>query len=226
MKFTFKTFTSFFQRPCKYTYWLIFILTPAAQACWAVSESSEDQAVYAASWEVMHVWNPSGTQTTCRLCLPHACQPNAPEKEACCVFIVCPEQGTHIDYQNGHQLFTSSVYPHGLSLPTLALAGCMSCFGFWDMSILASEGGESAWDCSLATFGTSISTCKQTARSLLVEETRGLLLLLLLLSHFSRLRLFATPETAAHQAPLSLGFSRQEHSSGLPFPSPMHESEK
>ena len=30
---------------------------------------------------------------------------------------------------------------------------------------------------------------------------------------------------AAHQAPLSLGFSRQEHWSGLPFPSPMHESE-
>ena len=49
---------------------------------------------------------------------------------------------------------------------------------------------------------------------------------LLLLSHFSRVRLCATPETAAHQAPLSLGFSRQEHWSGLPFPSPMHESEK
>ena len=31
---------------------------------------------------------------------------------------------------------------------------------------------------------------------------------------------------AAHQAPLSLGFSRQEHWSGLPFPFPMHESEK
>ena len=31
---------------------------------------------------------------------------------------------------------------------------------------------------------------------------------------------------AAHQAPLSLRFSRQEHWSGLPFPSPMHESEK
>ena len=31
---------------------------------------------------------------------------------------------------------------------------------------------------------------------------------------------------AAHQAAPSLGFSRQEHWSGLPFPSPMHESEK
>ena len=49
---------------------------------------------------------------------------------------------------------------------------------------------------------------------------------LLLLSHFSRVRLCATPETAAHQAPPSLGFSRQEHWSGLPFPSPVHESEK
>ena len=36
-------------------------------------------------------------------------------------------------------------------------------------------------------------------------------LLLLLLSRFSRVRLCATPETAAHQAPPSLGFSRQEH---------------
>ena len=50
--------------------------------------------------------------------------------------------------------------------------------------------------------------------------------LLLLLSHFTRVRLYATPETAAHEAPPSLGFSRQEHWSGLPFPSPMHESEK
>ena len=32
----------------------------------------------------------------------------------------------------------------------------------------------------------------------------------------------ATPWTAAHQAPLSMGFSRQEHWSGLPFPSPGH----
>jgi hypothetical protein len=31
---------------------------------------------------------------------------------------------------------------------------------------------------------------------------------------------------AAHQTPPSLGFSRQEHCSGVPFPSPMHESEK
>ena len=47
-----------------------------------------------------------------------------------------------------------------------------------------------------------------------------------LLSRFSPVRLCATPEMTAHQAPRSLGFSRQEHWSGLPFPSPMHESEK
>ena len=52
-----------------------------------------------------------------------------------------------------------------------------------------------------------------------------LLLLLLLLSCFSHVRLCVTPEMAAHQAPPFLGFSRQEHWSGLPFPSPMHKSE-
>ena len=36
----------------------------------------------------------------------------------------------------------------------------------------------------------------------------------------SRVRLFATPWTVACQAPLSMGFSRQEYRSGLPFPSP------
>ena len=34
------------------------------------------------------------------------------------------------------------------------------------------------------------------------------------------------PIDGSHQAPPSLGFSRQEHWSGLPFPSPMHDSEK
>ena len=43
-------------------------------------------------------------------------------------------------------------------------------------------------------------------------------LLLLLLTCFSRVRLCATPQMAAHQAQPSLGFSRQEHWSGLPFP--------
>ena len=37
---------------------------------------------------------------------------------------------------------------------------------------------------------------------------------------FSRVRLSATPWTVAYQAPSSIGFSRQEYWSGLPFPSP------
>ena len=45
---------------------------------------------------------------------------------------------------------------------------------------------------------------------------------MLLLSHFSHVRLCATPQTAAHQAPLSLGFSKQKYWSGLPFLSTMH----
>ena len=49
-----------------------------------------------------------------------------------------------------------------------------------------------------------------------------ILLLLLPPSHVSRVQLCATPQTAVHQAPPSLGFSRQEHWSGLPFPPPMH----
>ena len=36
----------------------------------------------------------------------------------------------------------------------------------------------------------------------------------------SRVRLFATPWTVVYQAPSSVGFSRQEYWSGLPFPSP------
>ena len=41
-----------------------------------------------------------------------------------------------------------------------------------------------------------------------------------MLSHFSRVRLFVTSLTVARQAPLSMGFSRQEYWSGLPCPPP------
>ena len=40
------------------------------------------------------------------------------------------------------------------------------------------------------------------------------------LSRFSHVQLFAIPWTIAHQAPLSMGFSRQEYWSGLPSPPP------
>ena len=48
----------------------------------------------------------------------------------------------------------------------------------------------------------------------------GAMLLLLLLSHFSRVQLFAALWTVAHQAPLSMEFSGQKHWNGLPFPTP------
>ena len=83
-----------------------------------------------------------------------------------------------------------------------------------------------------------ISTCPQTENHYSINSKSKISskfyqlrspkswLWMLLLSHFSRVRLCATPQTAANQAPPSLGFSRQEHWSGLPFPFPMHESEK
>ena len=43
-----------------------------------------------------------------------------------------------------------------------------------------------------------------------------------MLSHFSCVRLFKTLWTATCQAPLSMGFSRQEYWRGLPYPSPGH----
>ena len=49
-------------------------------------------------------------------------------------------------------------------------------------------------------------------------------MLLLLLSRFSRVRLPATLWTAAHQAPPSMGFSRQEYWSGVPLPSPFRDT--
>ena len=55
-------------------------------------------------------------------------------------------------------------------------------------------------------------------------ESRKMVLLLLLLSRFSHS--VRPHRRQAHQAPPFLGFSRQEHWSGLPFPSPMQESEK
>ena len=57
-------------------------------------------------------------------------------------------------------------------------------------------------------------------RHLLLGRKAMTNLLLLLLSHFSLVRLCATPWTAAYQAPLSMGFFRQEYWSGVPLPSP------
>ena len=66
-----------------------------------------------------------------------------------------------------------------------------------------------------------IKICKRhDCKDLLTKEfIKYMLLLLLLLSRFSHVRIYSTPSMAAHQVPLSLGFSRPEHWSGLLFPS-------
>ena len=81
-------------------------------------------------------------------------------------------------------------------------------------------------NCQLQTPTRRIINRQESSINASHHERCSFYLLLLLLSRFSRVRLCETPETAAHQAPPSLGFSRQEHWSGLPFPSPMHESEE
>ena len=108
-----------------------------------------------------------------------------------------------------------------------------------DLMLLLKPGTITAAPVSLCPFGQVVHWCTrrppkgasssaEALSPISAFQLRLLLLLLLLLSSFSRVQLCATPQTAAHQAPLSLGFSRQEHWSGLPFPSctSMHESEK
>ena len=52
------------------------------------------------------------------------------------------------------------------------------------------------------------------------EYLNSTLVFVIAVQLLSRVRLFETPWTVARQAPLSMGFSRQEYWSGLPFPSP------
>ena len=54
-----------------------------------------------------------------------------------------------------------------------------------------------------------------TIKVIVLKNPKYVSMLLLLLSRFSRVRVCVTPETAAQQAPLSLGFSRQEQWSGF-----------
>ena len=56
------------------------------------------------------------------------------------------------------------------------------------------------------------------------EERKQSISALLLFSHSVVSDTFVTPWTRAHQAPLSIGFSRQEYWSGLPFPSPVDQT--
>ena len=125
-------------------------------------------------------------------------------------------------------------------LPSLqgspASQGCILSFSFYSFPTFLSTVllfrklilSFSIWDAQ--SLPSTLSACLWRGRSrshwrirpvLFKGITHILSLLLLLLNHFSRVRLCATPETAAHEASPSLGFSRQEHWSGLPFPSPI-----
>ena len=75
---------------------------------------------------------------------------------------------------------------------------CDSRRGVWSFCTILTGG----WVGQSDTFGSTNESLKVKVKSL------------------SRVRLFATPWTVAHQAPPSMGFSRQEYWSGLPFPSP------
>ena len=91
---------------------------------------------------------------------------------------------------------------------------------YWSFSFSISPSNEYSGLVSFRTDWLDLLAVQGTLKSLLP------LLLLLLLRRFSRVQLCETPWMAAHQGPPSPGFSRQEHWSGLPFPSPMHESVK
>ena len=66
-----------------------------------------------------------------------------------------------------------------------------------------------------------LTLMKVEERHIVIQTRKCYISLLLLLpSRFSRVRLCATPWTTDYQASSSMGFSRQEHWSGLPFPSP------
>ena len=92
--------------------------------------------------------------------------------------------------------------------------------------VLVTQSCPTLWDpIDYSLLGSSVHGISQARILEWVAISFSRLLLLLLLSCLSRVQLCVTPQTAAHQAPPSLGFSRQEHWSGLSFPSPMHESE-
>ena len=117
----------------------------------------------------------------------------------------------------------------------------MSCFKFSVGFPLLSESrplimADKSWDWTPACFPSPLPYCfPSTHPGLLPNSRTHALLPAFLLFHLfthsfskqvkvkvkslSHVRLFETPWGVAHQAPLSMGFSRQEYWSGLPFPS-------
>ena len=67
---------------------------------------------------------------------------------------------------------------------------------------------------------TADGDCSHEIKRHLLRGRKAMTNLKVKVKSLSHVQLFATPWTVAHQAPLSVGFSRQEYWSGLPFPSP------
>ena len=81
--------------------------------------------------------------------------------------------------------------------------------------------GAMIWVFWMLSFKPTYSLCSFTfIKRLFNSSSLFSSMLLLLLSLFIHVWLCVTPQMAAHQAPLPMGFSRQEYWSGLPFPSP------
>ena len=83
----------------------------------------------------------------------------------------------------------------------IVLSGCITHYSKWDIEI------SNHYCCTISPF-------------MSISFSLSCIFVLLLLSRFSCVQLCATPWTAAYQASPSMGFSRQEHWSRLPFPSP------
>ena len=84
----------------------------------------------------------------------------------------------------------------------------------WSKQEVISGAGKRVWECQHSCIpSTNIHCLPETA-------PLGSLYALAAAESLSRVRFFATPWTAAHQAPLAMGFSRQEYWSGVPLPSP------
>ena len=111
-----------------------------------------------------------------------------------------PDQGLNSHLLHGQE--------HSLPLCHL---GCKFFLSQW------SQGLERLWQSPFPfqTFQTTALHVREKGKEKLKKYT-------CMLSCFYLVLLFVTPWTAAHQAPLSMGFFRQEHWSGVPLPSPLH----
>ena len=120
-----------------------------------------------------------------------------------------------------------SPHPQG----NFANSGVQDCFHFW-RNPLQAEGGKqyrksvNVWPLhstkrtNLNVSDNSFLKCPTISISKQLKELKFSLKVKVKVKSLSRVRLFTAPWTVAHQAPLSMGFSRQEYWSGWPFPFP------